>query len=75
MGAPPMRPVDSASIDAVGYDAAAQELHVRFLESGETYVYAAVPELVWRQLLHAESKGTFVNQRIRDAYPVRHLTG
>ena len=68
-----MQPVDSSSIDAIGYDAEAQELHVRFLESGETYVYAGVPELVWRQLLHAPSKGTFVNDRIRDAYPFRDL--
>jgi hypothetical protein len=73
MGSPPMRPVDSSSIDAVGYDAAAQELHVRFLESGETYVYEGVPELVWRQLLHAESKGTFVNDRVRDTYTTRRL--
>ena len=72
MGGPPMHPVDSSSIDAVGYDADAQELHVRFVESGETYVYDGVPELVWRQLLHADSKGTFLNDRIRDVYAFRH---
>jgi hypothetical protein len=75
MGSPPLRPIDSSSIDAAGYDAREQELHVRFLESGETYVYEGVPELVWRQLLHAASKGTFLNDRIRDVYPFRHEPG
>jgi hypothetical protein len=68
-----MQPVDSSSIDAIGYDAERQELHVRFVETGETYVYVGVPELVWRQLRHAESKGTFLNDRIRDTYAFRHL--
>jgi KTSC domain len=73
MSEPDMHYVESSSIEAIGYDAAASELHVRFLESGETYVYRAVPELVYRQLLRSDSKGTFVSERIRDEYDFRIL--
>jgi hypothetical protein len=73
MSEPDMHYVESTSIEAIGYDAEASELYVRFLESGETYVYRAVPELVYRQLRRAPSKGAFVNERIRDDYDSRML--
>jgi hypothetical protein len=73
MAEPPMEPVDSSSVAAIGYDAEASELYIRFLVSGETYVYRDVPELVWRQLRRSESKGAFVNERIRDDYDFRML--
>jgi hypothetical protein len=39
---PEMIFVDSSNVEAIGYDTQSQELHVRFLKSGETYVYYAV---------------------------------
>lgn len=65
---PEMHFVDSSNIEAIGYDGNAQELHVRFLKSGETYVYYAVEEWVFQEFLQAASKGTYLNSKIRPHY-------
>jgi hypothetical protein len=65
---PEMIFVDSASIEAIGYDSATQELHVRFSKSGETYVYYEVEEWVFEDLKRADSKGTFLNTNIKGRY-------
>jgi len=65
---PEMIFVDSSNIEAVGYDADAQELHVRFLKSGQTYVYYAVEEWVFQEFLQADSKGSFLSTRIKPHY-------
>ena len=67
---PRMRPVDSTSVAAVGYDEDRHELWVQFV-GGETYVYSMVPASLYRELLAAESMGRFVNARIRSTYPAR----
>lgn len=65
---PEMHFVDSSSVEAIGYDADAQELHVRFLKSGETYVYYSVEEWVFAELMQAASKGNYVNTRVKPHY-------
>ncbi|MFZ5780112.1 MAG: KTSC domain-containing protein [Pseudomonadota bacterium] len=65
---PEMVFVDSSNIEAIGYDATAQELHVRFLRSGETYVYYAVEEWVFQEFIQADSKGTYLNTNIKGRY-------
>lgn len=65
---PEMTFVDSSNVEAIGYDVGAQELHVRFLKSGQTYVYYSVEEWVFREFLQADSKGKFFAARIRDQY-------
>jgi len=70
---PEMIFVDSSSVEAIGFDADAGELHVRFLKSGQTYVYYAVEEWVFQELMQADSKGTFVNTRIKPNYQVGKL--
>lgn len=65
-----MQPVESSSVDAVGFDRERNELTVRFVDGG-TYVYAMVPSAVFEALLEADSIGRFVNQRIKPRYPVR----
>jgi hypothetical protein len=60
-----MNPVDSESIEAVGFDAEMHELFIRFRKSGLTYVYYGVEELVFHELLRADSKGAFFNLRIK----------
>ncbi|SFS18040.1 KTSC domain-containing protein [Agrococcus baldri] len=67
---PPMQPVESSSVDAVGFDPARNELTIRFVGGG-TYVYGMVPRAVFEALLAAESIGTFVNQRVKPRFPVR----
>ena len=67
--------VDSASLESVGYDPAAQQLFVRFRDSARTYVYYAVEAHVFQELLSADSKGGFFNLRVRPCYKFRELLG
>ncbi len=68
-----MRPVNSRTIDAVGYDAEARELHVHFSEADATYVYRGVEPEVYQNLLDAESKGQYLNEAIKGRYPHTRL--
>ena len=65
---PEMHYVDSLPIEAIGYDPATQELHVRFLKSGETYVYYNVEEWVFNEMMRADFKGTYLNTNVRGHY-------
>jgi hypothetical protein len=73
MSRPKMIPVNSSSIDSVGYDADASELYIRFRENGKLYAYEDVDETVFADLMRAKSKGTFVNRRIKDRYAYTEL--
>ena len=70
---PEMEYVDSSNIEAIGYEAEARELHVRFLKTGATYVYSEVDELVFQELMQADSKGSYLNRRIKGNYTYRRL--
>ena len=70
---PEMQFVDSTNIEAIGYDPGNQELHVRFLKSGETYVYYDVEEWVFQEFLHSDSKGTYLNAKIKPGYQCAKL--
>lgn len=63
-------PVDSSSIDSVGYER--NVLEVRF-RNGGLYQYLDVPEQAVVALMRAESKGRFFNQEIRGRYPAMKL--
>ena len=65
---PEMHFVDSSNVEAIGHDPSTQELHVRFLKSGETYVYYGVEEWVFQEFLQADSKGAYLNTNIKDRY-------
>ena len=65
---PEMHFVDSSNVEAIGYDPATQELHVRFLKSGETYVYYNVEESVFDEFMQADSKGQYLNLNIKERY-------
>jgi len=56
-----------------GYDAPTRELHVRFVKSGETYVYEEVEEWVFEDFKRADSKGGFLNATIKNRYNYRKL--
>lgn len=72
MTSPEMVFVDSSNIEAIGYDDAQQELHVQFL-SGSTYVYAAVSEETFQELLRADSKGSFFNREVKPNFEHRQV--
>jgi hypothetical protein len=63
-------PVESSVIDSVGYEN--EVLEIRF-KSDALYRYFGVPSQVWLDLLEADSKGSFFNRRIRDAYRYERL--
>jgi hypothetical protein len=60
-------------IAAVGYDLQTQTLEVEF-HSGDVYQYLDVSELDARRLLHAESMGRVLNERIKPRYKVIEIT-
>ena len=64
---PEMIYVDSSNIEAIGYDDAAQELHVQFI-SGGCYIYHSVPRQIYEGLMGAPSKGSFLNREVKGVY-------
>ena len=69
---PEMEPVVSTNVAEIGYDESAQEVYVEFISSG-LYVYSGVPLPIFQDLQAASSKGTFVNQVLKPAYPYRKV--
>ena len=63
--------VDSRNLDQVAYDAEALELRVIFKKSGDCYIYSSVPQEIFEEFMNADSKGTFLNQRIKGTYDFR----
>jgi lysyl-tRNA synthetase class 2 len=59
--------VTSRAMRSVGYQAGT--LEIEFVD-GDVYRYFLVPVRVFLELMQAESKGTFFNERIRDHYPM-----
>lgn len=60
--------VASSNIREIGYDITTQTLEVEFM-SGWVYQYYGVPEYLYQQIMQALSKGQFLNQYIKNAYP------
>ena len=60
--------IASSNIRAIGHDITTQTLEVEFL-SGWVYQYYGVPEYLYQQIMQASSKGQFLNQYIKNAYP------
>jgi KTSC domain len=73
MPVPKMHAVESGAVAKIGYDAAAEEAYVEYLD-GDLYAYEGVPADVFEELANAESKGTFVNTVIKK-YPFRAVGG
>ena len=70
---PEMHYVDSSNIEAIGYDPTTQELHVQFLNSGDTYVYYNVEKWVFDEMMQADSKGSYLNTNIKKRYDYSKL--
>ena len=65
-------PVESSTLASVGYDAATFVLELEF-RSGDVYQYLGTPNRIHCELIDAESKGRYFNQKIRDRFPHIHL--
>lgn len=68
-----LREVESSALSRVAYDKIDHSLFVEFKESGTIYAYFHVPESVYKELLDAESIGTYFNQNIRSSYSYERL--
>lgn len=64
---PPLRPVDSSVIAAIGYESALSRLEVHF-HTGRVYRYFLVPQSVYDELVEAESVGRYFNRNVRNRY-------
>ena len=62
------QPVRSSNICSVGYEVGSQMLEIEF-HSGGIYQYSGVPEVIYRDLMRASSKGSYFHQNIKDLYP------
>jgi len=62
-----MIPVRSSAISAIGYDPAACQMRVKFVQ-GNTYSFCRVPQHVFDAFLAAGSKGHYYDAHIRDRY-------
>ena len=54
-----LQPVESTTIEAVGYDETTSTLEVVF-NSNKTYGYFEVPKTVYLQLMAYDSKGSYI---------------
>lgn len=62
-----MKQIESTALQAVGHNLFSRTLTVRFT-SGAEYKYKRVSRRVYKQLLSAESKGSFFSRNIRNVY-------
>jgi hypothetical protein len=60
-------PVESTSLESVGFDASTNQLEIEFRDGG-VYRYA-VPRRIHQELMAADSLGAFFARRIRHHYP------
>ena len=65
-------PVDSSTLRSVGYDPDRRILVLEY-ESGAVYHYFDVPENIFEELMKEDSKGRFVNYRIKPYYRYREI--
>jgi hypothetical protein len=68
-----MPEIDSSAISRIGYQKPRRLLYVTYKGSGGSYVYIDVPPREYQALLKAESKGTFINKRIKPHYRCQRL--
>jgi KTSC domain len=64
--------VESTTLRSVSYRRVAQVLLLEF-QSLVVYCYFGVPEDVYRELMAADSKGSYFNRKIRGRFPYRRL--
>lgn len=66
------QPVESSSLASVGYEVETRTLEVEF-RNGGVYRYLGVPASVHGELMDAESRGAFLNIRIKPHFPCVRL--
>jgi len=64
--------LESSLLASALYDPLRHHLEIAF-RSGQRYLYFRVPPQCYQQLLGADSKGAFFNQKIRNRFPFQRL--
>lgn len=64
--------VISSNLVSVGYDQLTYILEIEF-HHGDIYQYSSVPQYVYSELMIANSKGTYFNDRIKDHFNSRKV--
>jgi KTSC domain len=59
--------VNSESVVSVGHNAATLELEIE-LRNGRVYRYVGVPREIYRALMTAASKGSYVKEVVREGF-------
>ena len=59
--------VQSSNVAEVGYDPNTMTLEVAF-HSGGVYQYFDVPEIVFQEMLRADSVGKFLHAQVKNSY-------
>ncbi len=72
MSMPDMINVQSSNLESVGYDQDNEIVYVRFL-NGNVYIYKAVPQWEFENLMNAPSLGSYLNRNIKGAYPYERI--
>jgi hypothetical protein len=67
-----MQAIESKAISAVGYDPARQVLRVTF-RGGKSYEYLDVSPEDYDDFMDADSRGTYMNQVIKNKYEWREV--
>lgn len=62
----------SSNITSIGYNMESAILEVEFT-SGDIYQYFNIPEHLYNNLMHAASKGQFLNDFIKDNYRYKKI--
>jgi hypothetical protein len=65
---------DSSWITRIYYDREIKQLGVE-LKNGSVYLYTGVPHRVFKEFMNAESKGTYLNSKIKNKYEVMSHKG
>ena len=64
--------MESSAIESVGYDPVSRTLEVEYAGGG-VYRYLGVPPRAYELLLRADSRGAYVNRRIKPYYRCRRV--
>lgn len=67
--------VDSSNIESIGYDVENEVLEIEFKSSkGEAYQYEKVDCITYKELMEAQSLGSFFAHRIRGKFEHKKIT-
>ena len=68
-----LTPVSSSQIAAIGYNVETATLTIQFKRKGSVYEYSEVPEIIYANMLNADSVGKYFHEHIKGHYAYRQL--